>query len=199
MHSSTVTRGARRTLWTAALGLALSLLALAPAGARTTPATPTPKAPAPAAAPKTADLAPATGEARQQAEALFTSYIDLEHAFNPALIDLYASSAHIESRLIVAGRAPQVRTWKGKEYKDMLRRALAKAKETKQDLNYYSAISYLREGSRVRIKAMRYAEMQKAVSPVELLVGPDADGHWRIFEELSESHPAAPPAPAPKH
>ena len=141
--------------------------------------------------------APAAGAARKSAEALFARYIDLEHAFDPALVDLYADNAHIESRVIVVGRPPTVRTWSGAQYRDLLRRALQKAKEKKQDLNYYSAINYLAEGNRVRIKAMRYAELQKAVSPVELLVGPDAAGTWRIFEELSESHPITPAPPAP--
>jgi hypothetical protein len=148
-----------------------------------------------AAAPSAAP-AEATGAARKSAETLFTSYIDLEHAFDPALVDLYADEAHIQSRVIVPGRPATVRTWSGAQYKDLLRRALAKAKEKRQDLNFYSAVNYLREGSRVRIKAMRYAELQKAVSPVELLVGPNAAGAWRIYEELSESHPLAAAQPA---
>jgi hypothetical protein len=144
--------------------------------------------------------APADGAARKSAEALFARYIDLEHAFDPALVDLYADNARIESRIIVVGRPPTVRTWSGAQYKELLRRALQKAKEKKLDLNYYSAVNYLAEGGRVRIKAMRYAELQKAVSPVELLVGPDASGAWRIFEELSESHPITPaPPPPPRH
>jgi hypothetical protein len=169
----------RLTRLTAALTVAVVALAaaLAAGGAM---------AAAPAAAP-----AEATGAARKNAEALFNRYIDLEHAFDPALVDLYADEAHIQSRVIVPGRPPTVRTWSGAQYKELLRRALAKAKEKRQDLNFYSAVNYLRDGSRVRIKAMRYAELQKAVSPVELLVGPNAAGAWRIFEELSESHPLA--------
>ncbi|HVR07938.1 MAG TPA: hypothetical protein VMW75_07795 [Thermoanaerobaculia bacterium] len=150
-----------------------------------------------AAAPAAAS-AEATGAARKKAETLFNRYIDLEHAFDPALVDLYSDEAHIQSRVIVPGRPPTVRTWSGAQYKELLRRALAKAKEKRQDLNFYSAVNYLRDGSRVRIKAMRYAELQKAVSPVELLVGPDAAGSWRIFEELSESHPLAAAQPAAK-
>jgi len=161
-----------------AMGLAIA------AGAATTPAA--------------APAAEATGAARQSAEALFSRYVDLEHAFDPALVDLYADEAHIQSRVIVPGKPPIVRDWKGTEYKELLRRGLAKAKETRKDLNYYSAVTYLREGSRVRIKATRYAELQKAVSPVELLVGPAGAGSWRIFEELSESHPVMTPAPRPK-
>ncbi len=143
-------------------------------------------------------LPEATGSARKNAEALFNRYVDLEHAFDPALINLYSNSAHIESRLLVAGRPPIVRTFSGAQYKTLLQRALAQAKQTKTDLNYYSAVTYLREGEKVRIKATRYAALQKAVSPVELLVGPDASGSWKIFEELSESHPvpgALPPPP----
>jgi len=147
-----------------------------------------------AAAPAAAS-AEATGAARKKAETLFNRYIDLEHAFDPALVDLYSDEAHIQSRVIVPGRPPTVRTWSGAQYKELLRRALAKAKEKRQDLNFYSAVTYLSEGNRVRIKARRYAQLENVVTPVEILVGPDLGGSWRIFEELSEDHPqvAAPP------
>lgn len=151
--------------------------------------------PAPAPAP-----GEATGEARKAAEALFGRYQDLEHNFDPALVDLYADDAHIVSHIIVPGQKTTVRDWNGSQYKELLKRALAKAKEKKQDLNYYTGAVYLREGARVRIRVTRYAEMQKAVSPVELLVGPDRTGTWRVYEELSESHPQLHPAgatPAP--
>src|SRR5579864_1113801 len=92
-----------------------------------------------AAAPAAAS-AEATGAARKKAETLFNRYIDLEHAFDPALVDLYSDEAHIQSRVIVPGRPPTVRTWSGAQYKELLRRALAKAKEKRQDLNFYSAV-----------------------------------------------------------
>jgi hypothetical protein len=181
------TGGARRLApvlaLTAALAAALGVAPAARAGATA------------AATPAAAPAAEATGEARARAEALFGRYIDLEHAFDPALLDLYSDTARIEHRIVVPGQRPVVRNWSGAQYKELLRRALQKAKQTKEDLNYYSAISYQREGSRVRIKAMRYAQMQKAVSPVQLLVGPDGGGTWRIFEERSESRPLAAPAP----
>jgi hypothetical protein len=160
-----------------------------------TPAKPAMSAPRASAANGTTGAA-ASGAAKQSAAALFSRYQDLEHAFDPALVDLYADDARIVSRVIVPGRPPTVRKWSGQQYKELLGRALKKAKEKKQDLNYYSATTYLDEGDRVRIKTLRYAELQKAVSPVELLVGPDSSGTWRIFEELSESHPltSAPPA-----
>jgi hypothetical protein len=174
-----------RLAWLApALGLALAI-----AGGAAPVVTTTPIGPAAAAAPE------ATGAARKSAEALFTRYVDLEHAFDPALVDLYAPGAHIQRRVIVPGRPPRIDTWAGAQYKELLRNGLAKAKKTKQDLNFYSAVTYLSEGNRVRIKARRYAQLENAVTPVEILVGPDLGGSWRIFEELSEDHPqvAAPP------
>jgi hypothetical protein len=172
----------------AAQSSAPSALAPAPPAAPTAPTAPTASA-GPTKAPAGAPAVPATGEALKHAEALFNRYVELEHAFDPALVDLYSKDAHIISRVIVAGKEPRSRTWTGTSYKDLLGRALKKAKETKQDLNYYSSIVYLSEGSRVRIKALRFAQMQKAVSPMSLLVGPDSGGTWRIFEERSETHP----------
>jgi hypothetical protein len=174
-----------RLAWLApSLGLALAIAAGAAASVAT--------APAAAAA---AAAAEATGAARKSAEALFNRYVDLEHAFDPALVDLYADEAHIRRQVIVPGRPPRVDTWSGNQYKELLRNGLAKAKKTGKDLNYYSAVTYLSEGGRVRIKAQRYAKLENVVTPVELLVGPDSAGSWRIFEELSEDHPpvAAPP------
>jgi len=168
------------------LGLALAIAGGAGAAMATAPA---------AAA---AAAAEATGAARKSAEALFNRYVDLEHAFDPALVDLYAGDAHVQmKRFVVPGKPPIVFNWTGDQYKELLRKGLAKAKLTGKDLNYYSAVTYLKEGSRVRIKALRYAQLEKAVSPVELLVGPDGAGTWRIFEELSEDHPPA-AAPPPK-
>jgi hypothetical protein len=155
---------------------------------------------APAAA--TAPAAPqveATGEARTRAEALFSRYIDLEHAFDPAQAELFSDNARIEHRIIVPGqRRPVVRRWSGVQYKQILRNALQKAKAKKEDLSYYSATSYLREGERVRVKTLRYSKPEKSVSPVALLVGPDAGGTWRILEEVSEAHPLAAAQPPPK-
>ena len=165
------------------LGLALAIAAGASAAAA-------------AAARAAAPAAEATGAARKSAEALFHRYIDLEHAFDPALVDLYADDAHVQRRSIVPGRPPIVDNWSGTQYRELLRSGLAKAKKTGKDLNYYSAVTYLREGNRVRIKALRYAQLENAVTPVELLVGPDAGGAWRIFEELGEDHPL--PAARPR-
>lgn len=204
----------KQRLLLAAACVALTQLALAeatPAGAAgaavaaAAPATPGASAPSvpaaaggmtPAAARASAALPEATGEAKKQAEELFTHYVDYEHNFDNKLVGLYSRQAHVESRVILPGKPPRVLTWDGATYRDKLGRALQMARKTKTDLTYYSSVVYLRDGSRVRIKAMRYAEQQKALSPMELLVGPDTDGTWRIFEEISETHPA-PEGPQP--
>ena len=52
------------------------------------------------------------------------------------------------------------------------------------------AVAYLRpEGERVRITCTRFSELKKYSSPLSLLVGPDKDGKWLIFEEISKSQP----------
>jgi hypothetical protein len=184
---------------TAAASGAAAAPAAAPAAGPAASAPSTPAAAgsmAPASAGTSASLPEATGEAKKQAEELFTHYVDYEHSFDNKLVGLYSRQAKIVSRVVLPGKPPRVRSWNGATYRDMLGRALQQARKTKTDLNYYSGVIYLREGSRVRIKAMRYAQQQKALSPMELLVGPDTDGTWRIFEEISETHPA-PEGPQP--
>jgi hypothetical protein len=139
-----------------------------------------------------APAAEAKGEARKQAEALFNRYVTLEHEFDPAIADLYADTARIESRRITAGSPPEVRTTPAPQYKDQLRKVMPIAKR-RRDLSFYTEVTYAAEGRFVRIRAKRYAEYKKFTSPVELLVGPGANGQWQIFEELSEAHPGAPP------
>src|SRR6202035_687342 len=75
-----------RVAWLApSLGLALAMAGSAAPPVTTGPiVTTTPMGAAAAAA------AAATGAARKNAEALFSRYVDLEHAFDPALVDLYA-------------------------------------------------------------------------------------------------------------
>jgi hypothetical protein len=132
--------------------------------------------------------AEAAGEARKKAEALFDRYVALERRFDPAIAELYADDARIEHRLINPPNPPEVRKYPAAQYKEQLRRVMPLAKRL-NDLSYYTAVTYSREGARVRIRASRYATLKKFVSPVELLVGPDAAGHWLIFEELAEARP----------
>jgi hypothetical protein len=141
-----------------------------------------------------APAAEAQGEARKQAEALFNRYVALEHDFDPALADLYADTARIESRRITPGAPPAVRTTPAPQYKDQLRKVLPIAKR-RRDLSFYTEVTYAAEGKYVRIRAKRYAEYKRFTSPMELLVGPGPDGRWQILEEISEAHPGPPPPP----
>ncbi len=139
-----------------------------------------------------APAAEARGETRKQAEALFNRYVTLEHDFDPAIADLYADTARIESRRIMPSGPPEIRTIPAPRYKDQLRKVMPLAKR-RRDLSFYTEVSYSAEGSFVRIRAKRYAEFKKFTSPMELLVGPGTNGQWQIFEELSEAHPGPPP------
>ncbi|HVT58319.1 MAG TPA: hypothetical protein VHR45_07955 [Thermoanaerobaculia bacterium] len=161
----------RRPAWQLAALAAAATMQLAAAGGASPAAT-----------------AEATGAARKSAEALFDKYVELEHAFDPAIADLYADDAHIVSRKVYPDRPAEVRTYPASRYKQQLRRVMPIAKRN-HDVSFYTAMTYTREGNRVRIKATRYAELKKFVSPLELLVGPGPGGTWLIYEELSEARP----------
>jgi hypothetical protein len=139
--------------------------------------------------------AEATGANRQKAVALFQKYVQLEHDFDPKLADLYSDSARIEMKLVYQKGSQETKVFPAPERKRMLRMVMPLAKKH-GDLNFYTEETYTQEGPYVRIRAKRYAQLDKFTSPVELLVGPGPDGNWLIFEEKGENHP--PPAAAPK-
>ena len=123
-----------------------------------------------------------------KAKALFKRYVDLEHAFDPAVADLYADGAVIRNkRRYPTGQAREL-SMPAPQYKALIRQAMPLAK-ARGDRNTYTDCKYTDIGERVRIVCSRYSELKKYTSPLSMLVGPDASGHWLIFEELSESQP----------
>jgi hypothetical protein len=123
-----------------------------------------------------------------KAKALFKKYIDLEHAFDPAVADLYSDDAVIKNkRTYPTGQVREV-TFPAPQYKELVRQAMPLAKKV-GDTSTYSDCKYSAEAERVRVTCTRYSERKKYSSPVSLLVGPAPKGEWLIFEELSESQP----------
>jgi hypothetical protein len=125
----------------------------------------------------------ATGAARE----LFNRYVDYEHAFDVAQCDLYAPDAVIKNVRIYPGGQQQVLSFKGAEYKRLLRAALPIAK-AKNDFNQYSQVTYSREGSGVRIKCTRFSQLKQYSSPLEMYVAP-VGSTWQILSETSQSKP----------
>lgn len=169
----------KRTL---ALLLALFALALCQA------ATAAPKAAkaSNATAAKTPKTAAARGDAVAKAKAFFARYVQLEHAFDPAMADLYADNAVILNKRIYPNGKTTSLQIPALRYKHVLRTTMNDAK-LKGDISTYSNESYTPEGDKVRIKVTRYSVLKKYSSPMSQLVGPDAKGNWVIYEETSES------------
>jgi hypothetical protein len=129
------------------------------------------------------------GAARlQKAKEVFDAYVRLEHAFDPAVADLYADGAVIRNlRRYPDGQVRRIEI-AAPEYKALVRRAMPVARK-RGDVNTYSDVTYTPEGDGVRIKADRFSRLKAYHSPLSLLVRPSPAGAWLIFEERSESRP----------
>ncbi|MFP3939740.1 MAG: hypothetical protein ACLF0P_05485 [Thermoanaerobaculia bacterium] len=123
------------------------------------------------------------------AKALFEAYVELEHAFDPAVADLYADDAVIKNkRRYPTGQVRELELV-GSQYKALIRQAMPLAK-ARGDRSTYSNVTYnLNDDGSVDIKASRYSELKDYTSPLRLTVAPDDEGRWRIIVEISESQP----------
>jgi hypothetical protein len=128
------------------------------------------------------------GDSIAKAKAFFQRYVELEHAFDPAIADLYSDQAVIKNTQYMKDGKIFPRTIEVAKYKQTLRDYMKTKARQLGDISNYSNDTYTQEGNRVRIKVTRYSSIEKLASPVSLLVGPDATGRWLIYEELSESH-----------
>lgn len=137
-------------------------------------------------------IAAAKGPAAQadpiaKARALFRRYVEMEHGFDPAIVDLYSDQAVIQNRRILPSGQVIPLTIPTTRYKQVVRDGMSEARR-KGYVSNYTDDTYTREGNRVRIRVTRYFVPKQYSSPMSLLVGPDATGRWVIFEQQSESH-----------
>jgi hypothetical protein len=131
----------------------------------------------------------AQGDLIPKAKAFFKHYVELEHAFDPSIADLYSDEATIKNTQYRADGKVVPLTKPVDKYKQVLRDYMRTKARQIGDVSNYSNDTYAVEGSnRVRVKVTRYSSIEKVSSPVSLLVGPDATGKWLVYEELSESH-----------
>jgi ketosteroid isomerase-like protein len=129
-----------------------------------------------------------TDTPESRARTLFTQFVALGKAFDPALADLYADDARIMSVRKYPNGTQRTLDMRGAEYKALIREVMPIAK-ARGDTNTYADISYQREGSRIRIRATRVPALKQYASPYSLVVGPDALGRWLIYEERSMTKP----------
>lgn len=122
----------------------------------------------------------------RNAKLFWDKYDQLERNFDTAAADLYADDAFIKNVRRYPDGTSREMVIDAPKYKSLIRSAMGLAK-ARGDTNQYSNFVYTVENDRVRIKAVRYSNLKKYESPLELLVGPDQSGQWFVFEELSES------------
>jgi hypothetical protein len=125
-----------------------------------------------------------TGKAKE----LFDRYVALERVFDCTQANLYSDVAKIQNTRTYPGGEKRTLTLPAAEYKNLIRIGMPLAK-ARGDTSTYSDIKYAPEGDRVRITSVRFSELKKYSRPLSMLVGPDKDGKWLIFEEISESQP----------
>lgn len=131
---------------------------------------------------------PALADPVAAAQQLFERYVRLGEAFDPALADLYADDATIRNKRTYPTGEVRELSLPAPQYKALLRAAMPMAK-ARGDRSTYLDVRYVPEGEGVRIVATRHSELKRYASPLSLLLKPDANGQWRIAEELSESGP----------
>jgi len=130
----------------------------------------------------------AQGDLLPKAKAFFQHYVELEHAFDPSIADLYSDQATIKSTRYMPDGKVVPATIPVMKYKQVLRDYMKNKARQIGDISNYTNDTYSVEGGKVRIQVTRYSSIEKVSSPVSMLVGPDATGKWLIYEELSESH-----------
>jgi hypothetical protein len=123
-----------------------------------------------------------------RARTFFARFVEVSHAFDPAVADFYADEARIVSVRKYPNGTERQSEINGAEYKSLIREVIPIAK-ARGDTNTYADVSYQQQGARVRIQATRYSALKQYSSPYSLLVGPDASGTWLIYEERSVTRP----------
>ena len=122
-------------------------------------------------------IQPIAGDAGvDTASRLFKECAKLLHDQNPHLGDCYSIDAKVE----ITGQDEL----RGAAYKPVLRSGLARD-ASDGILVEWRDPSFGSDGERVRIAAKRVTSSNPTRLPVVLIVGPCADGGWRILEEIS--------------
>jgi hypothetical protein len=127
-----------------------------------------------------------TETSHEDAMKCFERYVALEAAFDPSVADLYADDARIQNTNVSPDGQKRVTTMAAPAYKEQIRQTMPAAKP-RGDISKYSDLNLTKEGDKVRVTAIRFSERKRYSAPLSMLLGPDGNGAWRIYEELSES------------
>ncbi len=123
-----------------------------------------------------------------EAKLLFSSYVELDAAFDTAAASLYSDTAIISStRIYPDGRERKIQ-FPAPQYKALISQLMPLAK-SRGDSNTYTEVRYSEEGEKVRIEAVRYSVLKDYKSPLVLVVGLENSGDVLILEEHSVTRP----------
>jgi hypothetical protein len=123
-----------------------------------------------------------------EAKALFEKYVALEHAYDPAVAELYSDKAIISSvRIYPDGRERPMQIPVA-FYKSLIVQGMPIAK-TRGDKSQYLNVEYLLDGEVVRVKTTRYSELKDYESPFVLVIGEDDTKNAIILEEHTVTRP----------
>jgi hypothetical protein len=130
------------------------------------------------------------------AEQFFDHFVALGRAYDPAVADLYADDAMIQSVRRDPDGTSRTLRFIGEPYKRLIRSTMPLARQ-RGDRDRYSDVSVSADGGRTRIRCTRYNELKRYTSPFELVLERSGDS-WQIIEEYSESRASgAAGGPAP--
>jgi hypothetical protein len=132
--------------------------------------------------------AAADDAATLDAQRIFKQFVDLEHSYDPAQADLYASSAVIKDTRVYQDGPTKTFNWTGDNYKSIIKAQLPVQKARSEQFAY-TQVSYAREGNNIRIKCTRTASQRKFSAPFELLLAPAGKQGYKIIEETFQSQP----------
>jgi hypothetical protein len=124
----------------------------------------------------------------RSARELLERYMAANEAFDASVADLYSDDAKIKATRIYPNGTTRALTMEASQWKAMIRELMPVAK-ARGDRDSFSKVTFTDEGGRVRIRATRHSGSKDYDSPWSMLVGPNADGNWVIFEEVIETQP----------
>jgi len=132
-----------------------------------------------------ADVLAQDSLAQGSAQEFFDRFVTLSRAYDPAVADLYADDATIQTVQRNADNTPRTVRYIGEPYKRLIRQRMPLARQ-RGDRDSYSNVSVTAEGRRMRVRCTRYNELKRVASPFELVLVRSGDS-WQIIEEYSES------------
>jgi hypothetical protein len=132
---------------------------------------------------------PVTATTLDDARAFFARYVELSAAFDPAVADLYADTAVIQSSRRYPSGVERDQEMTGAQWRTLVRTSMPAARQA-GDVSEFTNIELREEGDRVRITASR-TSVAKCYTDTTyaMLIAPAATGGFLIVAESLETQP----------